>query len=206
VSVEHTQDLTPSMLSALEELKGIIQSHYPEASFQVSHSPEEPEIVHLQAIVDVDDQDDVLDLVVDRMMELQIEEDLPIFVIPVRPLESTLQESPSPPAKSKPKKNKKEIAAIEEELRMLLQGRGFLARKDQPLISILIKKDGEEFVLYFADEEAARDTMADIRKGRTQSVLNLFGAWKDIDSEDALDELDRIRHESKPTPPIDLDL
>jgi hypothetical protein len=32
----------------------------------------------------------------------------------------------------------------------------------------------------------------------------LAGAWADLDWEEALDELDRIRHESDPTPPIDL--
>ncbi len=37
-----------------------------------------------------------------------------------------------------------------------------------------------------------------------QQALSLFGAWQDIDTPDALDILDRIRHASKPTPPIDL--
>src|SRR3546814_1184299 len=41
----------------------------------------------LVATVDVEDQDAVLDVVVDRMMELQIDEGLPIFVIPVRTAE-----------------------------------------------------------------------------------------------------------------------
>jgi hypothetical protein len=31
----------------------------------------------------------------------------------------------------------------------------------------------------------------------------LAGAWADLDWEEAHDELDRIRHESDPTPPID---
>jgi hypothetical protein len=31
----------------------------------------------------------------------------------------------------------------------------------------------------------------------------LAGAWADLGWEEALDELDRIRHESQPTPPID---
>jgi hypothetical protein len=37
-----------------------------------------------------------------------------------------------------------------------------------------------------------------------QRALSLLGAWKDIDSDDALDQLDRIRDESTPTPPIEL--
>jgi hypothetical protein len=40
--------------------------------------------VHLIAAVDVDDLDDVTDLVIKRMMEIQIEDGLPIFVIPTR--------------------------------------------------------------------------------------------------------------------------
>jgi hypothetical protein len=31
-----------------------------------------------------------------------------------------------------------------------------------------------------------------------------IGAWSDMDFDETLDALDRIRHESKPTPPIDL--
>jgi hypothetical protein len=34
--------------------------------------------------VDVDDADAVLDIVIDRVMELQIEEGLPVHVIPLR--------------------------------------------------------------------------------------------------------------------------
>jgi len=37
-------------------------------------------------------------------------------------------------------------------------------------------------------------------------TLALAGAWKDLDFNDMLEQLDKIRHESKPTPPLDLDL
>jgi hypothetical protein len=40
--------------------------------------------VHLTTIVDLDDPDEVLDLVINRMMELQVEDKLPVYVIPVR--------------------------------------------------------------------------------------------------------------------------
>ena len=39
-----------------------------------------------------------------------------------------------------------------------------------------------------------------------EETLALAGAWKDLDFEEMLQELDRIRHESKPTPPLTLDL
>lgn len=38
-----------------------------------------------------------------------------------------------------------------------------------------------------------------------QDALSLAGAWKDIPSDAMEQELHRIRHESKPTPPFTLD-
>jgi hypothetical protein len=37
-----------------------------------------------------------------------------------------------------------------------------------------------------------------------QDALSLAGAWSHLDWDDMVDALDRIRHESKPTPPIEL--
>jgi hypothetical protein len=45
---------------------------------------DEPEAVLLVTTVDIDDPDDVTDLVIERMMEIQIDQGLPIFVVPVR--------------------------------------------------------------------------------------------------------------------------
>ena len=39
-----------------------------------------------------------------------------------------------------------------------------------------------------------------------KEALALAGAWKDLPSDRMEEELDRIRHQSKPTPPIELDL
>ena len=74
----------PEMQGAIDELKAIILAHYPETAFRVTPSPEERDAVHLKAIVDVDDTDEVVDLVIDRMMEMQIDDGLPIYVVPVR--------------------------------------------------------------------------------------------------------------------------
>ena len=43
------------------------------------------------------------------------------------------------------------------------------------------------------------------RKG-IEEALALAGAWRDLDFEEILNALDHIRHDSKPTPPIKLDL
>jgi hypothetical protein len=40
--------------------------------------------VHLLARVDVDDTEDVANVVMDRMIEMQVDEGLPVYVIPLR--------------------------------------------------------------------------------------------------------------------------
>lgn len=77
------------MHAALEELAALISQHYPEASFRVSRGEDDPAIVQLVTTVDVEDTEPVLDVVMDRLLELQAHE-LPIFVVTERPLERTI--------------------------------------------------------------------------------------------------------------------
>jgi len=77
------------MTTALQELRQTIESHYPTATFDVTEGLD-PEGVYLWATVDIDDTDEVVDLIIDRVLDLQIENDLPVFVIPVRPVERVL--------------------------------------------------------------------------------------------------------------------
>lgn len=88
--VEREPKLAPRMREAIMELKGRIRDHYPDAAFQVTRSPENPRIIHLMTAVDVEDREAIVDLVIDRVMELQIDEGLPVHVIPVRPRERVL--------------------------------------------------------------------------------------------------------------------
>ncbi len=76
-----------------------------------------------------------------------------------------------------------------------------VVRRDQPLIGILDREDGYDVVRYFTEEEEADTTssQAGIRR-----ALDLAGAWSDLDWEEMQASLHRIRHESTPTPPIDL--
>ena len=37
-------------------------------------------------------------------------------------------------------------------------------------------------------------------------TLALAGSWKELDFDDMIEQLDRIRHESTPTPPLTFDL
>lgn len=80
---------------------------------------------------------------------------------------------------------------------------GLTAHTDQPLIGIPEDTNGQAGVRYFISEEAT-DPATD--QDATQAALSAIGAWSDLDLDEMLDALDRIRHESKPTPPIDLDL
>ena len=82
--------LRPRMRQAVEELKGLVRQHYPDATFRLSRSPEEPRALHLWTTVDLEDLDAVLDPIIERIVELQTDERLPIHVIPVRPRERVL--------------------------------------------------------------------------------------------------------------------
>ncbi len=79
------------------------------------------------------------------------------------------------------------------------QGTHFVARQNQPLIAVPIEQDGREEVHYFVDEAAAD---AALRQTAEQAPMKLAGVWSDLDAEAMLDALDRLRHESKPTPPL----
>jgi hypothetical protein len=87
---ERRETLDPRIRSALTELEDAITQHYPTARFEVSRGHDEPENIHLTAIVDVEDTDQVLELVIDRVVDLQVEEGLPIHVIPIRTPEQVL--------------------------------------------------------------------------------------------------------------------
>ena len=75
--------ITPRMEEALSELKGLIRGRYPEATFEVGEG-DDPEGIYLRATIDVDDRGEVIDLFLDRLVDLQVEEGLPLFVVPQR--------------------------------------------------------------------------------------------------------------------------
>ena len=71
------------MHTAIMELRDIIHERYPTAQFSVVTPPEEPSSLELIAVVDVDDTDEVMDLVLDRVLDFQMEEGLPVHVLPL---------------------------------------------------------------------------------------------------------------------------
>ena len=70
---------------------------------------------------------------------------------------------------------------------------------EQPLIGIPFEENGKEVIRYFSEEELADRAVPD---EATDAALKLAGAWSDLSWEEMEEALDRIRHDSKPTPPI----
>lgn len=69
---------------AAEELKAAIRSKYPDATFELARALDEGRSWNLWTIVDVEDPDEVGDLVIDREIDMLVEEHIPIRVIPLR--------------------------------------------------------------------------------------------------------------------------
>jgi hypothetical protein len=68
------------------------------------------------------------------------------------------------------------------------------------LIRVVLIEDGREVVCYYADEAAAE---AALSKRAGAEARALAGAWADLDWDEMVEALDRIRDESEPTPPIE---
>ncbi len=94
--------LTPRITEALHELKRLITARFPQAAFVVEEGFD-PEGVYLITTVDIADTDDVIAVVGDRLVELQVDEGLPVYVTPLRPIERVVaelrkREAATPPA------------------------------------------------------------------------------------------------------------
>ncbi|MEA2642049.1 MAG: hypothetical protein QOF51_3443 [Chloroflexota bacterium] len=74
-----------------------------------------------------------------------------------------------------------------------------VAQDDQPLIGLPFEQDDRDVTCYFVDESAADAAGAD---DATQDALSAIGVWRDLDWNETEQALDRIRHESRPTPLI----
>lgn len=95
MTIERVQERDPRVQKALMDLKDLIQRRYPGATFEVA-TGEDPEGVYLTATVDVEDTDEVVDTFMDRLLQIQVDEKLPVYVIPVRPLTRVLEELQQP--------------------------------------------------------------------------------------------------------------
>jgi hypothetical protein len=84
MSTQYLSSLDDDSQRAVAELTGMIRDKYPDASFAIEPSPDEGHATHITAVVDAEDPDDVMDLVIDRLVELQVQDGIPVSVIPIR--------------------------------------------------------------------------------------------------------------------------
>src|SRR5712692_7204727 len=91
MNTEHIGQDDPRVQAALSELQQLIREHWPETSFEVSHG-EDPDGIYLGATVDIEDTDQVMDTIIDRLLDIQVEQRLPVYVIPVRPTHRVIDE------------------------------------------------------------------------------------------------------------------
>jgi hypothetical protein len=70
---------TPRIKAALVELEHMIAERYPTATFK-DFIGEEPIGFYLDVTVDLDDTDEVWELIVDRLVDIQVDDGLPIYV------------------------------------------------------------------------------------------------------------------------------
>jgi hypothetical protein len=73
---------TSSLEDGIAEMQALIQAAYPEATF-ATESGEDPDGVHLVASLVADDLDEVMDVYIDRLIDLQIDHGLRLHVIPL---------------------------------------------------------------------------------------------------------------------------
>lgn len=82
------------------------------------------------------------------------------------------------------------------------QGHMLSAAPDQPLVGVIEETNGQRIVRYSAGSADQGDTQGSDQT--LQDALAVIGAWSDLDWDALADDLDRLRHEQQPTPPIDL--
>lgn len=78
--------------------------------------------------------------------------------------------------------------------------RSITAHSSEPLVAVFVEEDGAELVRYFPESEAEATLSEDV----VRAALAAIGSCSDLDWDSWADELDRLRHESPPTPPIEL--
>jgi hypothetical protein len=82
MSAERREERNRRMGDAVRELQRLISARDPAATYEVVQG-EDPPDTRLLVMVDVLDDEDVLEIVVDRLLEMQAEEGLPHYVIPL---------------------------------------------------------------------------------------------------------------------------
>ena len=80
--------ITPRAQAALDELQSLIGASFPEATFEMQRGYE-PAGIYLVATVDVEDMQDVVDVFIERLVDIQVDDGIPVYVSVKRPFERT---------------------------------------------------------------------------------------------------------------------
>ena len=78
--------------AAARELADMIRERYPDATIEFAYGSDPPGL-YVIPTVDVDDIDEVADAVIEREVAIQVDEELPVYVFPERPLAKILAEA-----------------------------------------------------------------------------------------------------------------
>jgi hypothetical protein len=89
-AMTHTE-LDSRLEAAILELKQRISERFPDATYVIERGSD-PEGTFLVVTVDIDNTDEVVNLIGDRLVDLQVEERLPLYVTPLRPIERVYAE------------------------------------------------------------------------------------------------------------------
>ncbi len=81
---EYLDSLDIPRQQAVRELTELIRQYYPTVSFEITPGWDDPHGTYILATVDTDDPDEVTDLVLERELALQIDEGIPVYVLPLR--------------------------------------------------------------------------------------------------------------------------
>ena len=73
------------METVIQEFQTLIEGSYSPVGFEVKPG-DDPVGTYLIVTVDIDDPDEVVDLYADKLLALQVEEGLPLYIVPVRPV------------------------------------------------------------------------------------------------------------------------
>lgn len=102
MSPERLTPQDPRIQSAVTELQDLITRHYPQASFTLAEG-EDPEGVYLTATADTEDLGVVLELAGERLVDLQVEQGLPLYLVATRPIQRVREEMRRPRRRVNPR-------------------------------------------------------------------------------------------------------
>jgi hypothetical protein len=82
----------PLAQAAVDDLEKMIRGRFPAAHFAVARG-EDPKGVYLKVTVDLDDVEEIVDQELqDRLFDLQVEQGVPVYIIPLHPRSRVLAE------------------------------------------------------------------------------------------------------------------